>query len=155
MSIEKNAALTAAPIARATALALGLLCTASASAQNPGGCSMPATPGTAVPLALDSSVVTSKGTEEWNSEVIKITVYEPALLAVSAEGPEVQGLLYMPSSSGGAPQLLGERGIGTAGRTLARVVEPGEYCVRVLPPSGVSGSLRVEAELIGLASISE
>lgn len=153
MSIEKNAASTAAPLLRAAAVAIGLLCAASASAQNPGGCSTPSSPGTAVPLALDSAVVSSKGTDEWNSEVIKITVYEPALLTVSAEGPEAQGLLYTPDSNGGAPQLLGTRGIGTAGRILARLVEPGEYCVRVLPPSGASGSLRVQAELIGLVSI--
>jgi hypothetical protein len=60
--------------------------------------------------------------------------------------------LYTPGQSGAAPELLGERGIGTAGGTLATAVEPGEYCVRIVAPAGVSGSLRVQTELIGLIS---
>jgi hypothetical protein len=99
--------------------------------------------------------VSTQGSDEWNSEVIKVTIQAPGLLAVTAEGPEAQGSVYIPSPSGGAPELLGERGIGTAGLTLAMWVEPGEYCVRVIPPAGTTGSLRVETELISLLTAPE
>ena len=154
MSIEKKNTPSFAPLVHAAILAAAL-CASPVAAQDPGDCSIPASPGTAVPLGLDTSVVSTQGSDEWNSEVIKVTVQAPGLLAVSAEGPEAQGSVYVPSPSGGAPELLGERGIGTAGVTLAMVVEPGEYCVRVIPPAGAAGSLRVETELIGLVSTPE
>jgi hypothetical protein len=147
MSIEKNASPTV-PLLRAALLA-AVLSTAPALAQDPGGCSTPAAPGTAVPLSLDSALVRTQGSDEWNSEIIRVTVSDPGLLAVSAEGPEAQGSVYEPSTTGGAPDLLGGIGIGTAGRTLATYVEPGEYCVRVIPPAGVTSSLSVRTELIG------
>ncbi|HWN41229.1 MAG TPA: hypothetical protein VNW71_03355 [Thermoanaerobaculia bacterium] len=151
MSIEKNTP----SVVRAALLAAGILCAVPAMAQDPGGCSTPAAPGTAVPLGLDTGVVSTQGSDEWNSEVIKVMVDEPGLLAVTAEGPEAQGSVYTPDPLGGAPELLGGRGIGTAGLTLAMVVEPGEYCVRIIPPAGTTASLRVQAELIGLVSIPE
>ena len=148
MSIEKNTP-SVTSLLHAAVLA-AILCGSPAAAQDPGGCSTPATPGTAVPLSVDTAVVSTQGSDEWNSEVIRVTVWEPGLLAVSAEGPEAQGSLYVPSTSGGTPDLLGGRGIGTAGGTLAMAVEPGEYCVRVTSPAGVTGSLLVRTELIGL-----
>lgn len=153
MSIEKNTP-RFAPLVHAAVLA-AVLCAGPAAAQDPGSCSTPASPGTAVPLGLDTSIVSTQGSDEWNSEVIKVTVQAPGLLAVTAEGPEAQGSVYVPSLSGGAPELLGERGIGTAGLTLAMLVEPGEYCVRVIPPAGATGSLRVETELISLLTAPE
>lgn len=150
MSIEKNAP-SVVSLVHAAVLAV-LLCASPAAAQDPGDCSNLASPGTAVPLGLDTSVVSTQGSDEWNSEVIRVTVQDPGLLAVTAEGPEAQGSVYVPSPSGGAPELLGGRGIGTAGLTLAMMVEPGEYCVRVIPPAGATGSLRVETELIDLVS---
>lgn len=153
MSIEKKASSCSSPFL--ALFAAGFLCAVSSMAQDPGECANASSPGTPVPLTLDSSFVTSQGTDEWNSEVIKITVHEPGLLAVSAVGPEVQGLLYFPGSTGGDPVLLGERGIGTAGQTLAMVVEPGELCLRIVPPAGASGSVLVRTELIELISSPE
>ena len=146
MSIEKNT-----PTFASLVLA-SLLCASPAAAQDPGGCATPAAPGTAVPLSLDTAVVSTQGSDEWNSEIIRVTVSQPGLLAVSAEGPEAQGSVYVPSPSGGAPELLGGRGIGTAGGTLAIQVEPGEYCVRLVPPAGVTSALRVRTELIGFVA---
>jgi hypothetical protein len=148
MSIEKNALSITTFLLNAALLAASVLCAVPVVAQTPGSCATAAEPGTAIPLSLNTSVVSSKATDEWGNEVLKITVREPGLLAVSADGPEVQGLLYVEDATG--PHLLDEKGIGTAGRTLALEVDPGEYCVRLEPPASVSGSVRVRAELIGL-----
>lgn len=151
MSIEKNPSSTASiHCLRAALLVIGLLGAGSATAQSPADCATTAAPGDAFPLSRDTSVTSAKGTDEWNNDVMKITVREPGVLTVSAEGPEVQGLVYTPDSAGGAPHLLDEEGIGSGGRILALAVDPGEYCLHIAPPAGASGSVRVRADLIGL-----
>lgn len=151
MFTEKNASSTASiRCFRAALLGIAFLGAVSATAQAQTACADTAAPGGTFPLALDTSVVSTQGSDEWNSDVIRITVSEPGLLLVSAEGPEVQGLVYTPDSAGGDPHLLDEEGIGSAGRILALAVDPGEYCLQIEPPAGVSGSVRVQADLIGL-----
>lgn len=151
MSIEKNTSSTISiQCLRTALLVIGFLGAVSAAAQSPAGCATLAAPGDAFPLTLDTAVTTAKGTDEWNSDVMRLTVLEPGVLTLSAEGPEVQGLVYTPDPSGGAPHLLDEEGVGSAGRILALAVDPGEYCLRIAPPAGVSGSVRVRADLIGL-----
>jgi len=151
MSVTNNASTTTfIRCIRATLLVIGFLGAVSASAQSPAGCSTTATSGDTFPLTLDTSVTSAKGTDEWNSDVMKITVREPGVLTVSAEGPEVQGSVYTPDPAGGGPRLLDEEGIGSGGRILALVVDPGEYCLQIEPPAGASGSVRVRADLIGL-----
>lgn len=153
MSIEKNASFaTSVQILRIAFLVIGFLGAVSAAvAQSPAGCdSTNGSEGTFA-LTLDTSVASSKGTDEWNSDVIKLTVLAPGVLVVSAEGPEVRGLVYTPDPSGGEPLLLQEKGIGSAGRMLALAVEPGEYyCLHITPRVGTFGSVRVQATLIGL-----
>jgi hypothetical protein len=149
MSIEKNALSTASiQCLRAALLLTGFLGAVSAAAQSHADCAT-AVSGDTFSLTLDTSVASSKGTDEWNSDVIKIMVREPGLLVVSAEGPEVQGFIYTPDPAGGEPRLLGGKGIGSAGRFLALAVDSGEYCLHVAPPAGASGSVRVRADLIG------
>src|SRR4051812_11934205 len=140
MSIEKNApSTTSIRHLRAALLLLGFLGAVSAVAQSPADCAATAVPGDTFPLTLDTSVTSAKKTDEWNSDVIKITVRESGVLTVSAEGPEVQGLVYTPDPAGGEPLLLDEKGIGSGGRILALVVDPGEYCLHIAPPVGASG----------------
>jgi hypothetical protein len=151
MSIGKYVSFTASTLRlRVALLAVCLLGAVSAAAQSPAGCATTALPGRTFPLTRDTSIASSKGIDEWNSDVIRITVREPGLLVVSAEGPEVQGLVYTPDPAGGEPHLLDQKGIGTAGRLLAVAVDPGDYCLEIAPPAGMSGSVRVRAELIGL-----
>ena len=151
MSVENNAS-SAVSIRclRAAFLVIGFLGAVSAAAQSPADCATIAAPGDAFPLSRDTSVTSAKGTDEWNSDVMKIKVREPGVLTVSAEGPEVQGLVYTPDTAGGAPHLLDQEGIGSGGRILALAVDPGEYCLHIAPPVGASGSVRVRADLIGL-----
>ena len=153
MSIEKNAPTTAIlrPLC-AVLLAIGFLGGVPAAAQSQANCVTAPLPGDAFPLTLDTSVVSAKGTDEWNSDVIRISVREPGVLIVSAEGPEVQGSVYAPDPAGGEPRLLDQKGIGSAGRTLALAVDPGDYCLQVTPLIGGSGSVRVRADLIGLTT---
>jgi hypothetical protein len=151
MSIKKNvSSITSIQFLRAALLVIGLLSAVSVAAQSNTGCATLATSGDTFPLTLDTSVARSKGTDEWNNDVIKISVREPGLLVVSAEGPEVHGLVYAPDLTEGEPHLLAEKGIGSAGRILALAVEAGEYCLHIAPPAGASGSVRVRADLIGL-----
>ena len=150
MSIEKNAASTVFLRSLcAVLLAVGFL-GVSAAAESQTDCVTATMPGEAFPLTLDTSVASAKGTDEWNSDVIRISVREPGVLIVSAEGPEVQGSVYAPDPMGGAPDLLDEEGLGSAGRILALAVDPGDYCVRIAPLTGGSGSVRVRADLISL-----
>jgi hypothetical protein len=151
MSIQKNTFTTTRNRCLGAALlVIGLLGAISAAAQSPEGCLTASASGSTFPLTLDTSVVSAKGTDEWNSEVIKMTVQEPGILIVSAEGPEVQGLVYTQDPAGGSPLLLDQEGIGSAGRILGLAVDPGDYCLQVASPSGTSGTLRVRADLIGL-----
>jgi hypothetical protein len=151
MSIQKNASFTASIQCLCAALLVtGWLGGGPAAAQSPADCVPTATAGDTFPLTLDTSVVSAKGTDEWNSDVIRISVREPGVLVVSAEGPEVQGLVYTPGTAGGEPRLLDEERIGSAGRILALAVDQGEYCLLVAPFTSGSGSLRVRADLIGL-----
>lgn len=151
MSIDKNASSTASIQRLGVALlVIGLLGAASASAQSPAGCAATSSLEDAFPLNLDTSVVSSKGSDEWNSDVIKVSVREPGLLLVSAEGPEVHSLVYALDPAEGDPRLLDEEAIGSAGRILALAVNPGEYCLHIAPPAGASGSVRVRADLLGL-----
>jgi len=154
MSIEKNASsitsITSTRHLRAALLLLGFLGAVSAVAQSPADCATTAFPGDTFPLSPGTSVTSAKKTDEWNSDVIKITVREPGVLTVSAEGPEVQGLVYTPDPAGGAPELLDEEGIGSGGSILALAVDPGEYCLHIEVPAGTTGSVRVRADLIGL-----
>lgn len=151
MSIEKNASSTAFIQCLCAALLVTVWLGGSpAVAQSQADCVSTATAGDAFPLTLDTSVVSAKGTDEWSSDVIRISVREPGVLVVSAEGPEVQGLVYTPDPVGGEPRLLDEERIGSAGRILALAVDQGEYCVHVEPLAGGSGSLRIRADLIGL-----
>lgn len=150
MSIEKNTASTAFLRSLcAVLLAVGFLGGVPAAAESTD-CVTATLPGEAFPLTLDTSVASAKGTDEWNSDVIRISVREPGVLVVSAEGPEVQGSVYAPDPTGGEPHLLDEEGLGSAGRTLALAVDPGDYCVHIAPLTGGSGSVRVRADLIGL-----
>jgi hypothetical protein len=148
MSIEKNVPSTSIQRLRVALLAIGLLSAVSATAESQTGCS--ATAGDKLPLTLDTSVVSSKGSDEWNSDVIRIIVREPGLLLVSAEGPEVQGFVYALDPAGGEPRLLDEEGIGSAGRILALEANSGEYCLQIEPPAGATGSVRVRADLVDL-----
>lgn len=148
MSIEKNVPSTSIQRLRVALLAIGLLSAVSATAESQTGCS--ATAGDKLPLTLDTSVLSSKGSDEWNSDVIRIIVREPGLLLVSAEGPEAHGFVYALDPAGGEPQLLDEEGIGSAGRILALEVNSGEYCLQIEPPAGATGSVRVRADLVGL-----
>ncbi len=151
MSIEKKA-LSTPPVQFLwiAVLAIGFLGAVAAAAQSPDGCGATSVSGGTFALTLDTSVSSSKGTDEWNSDVIKIMVLEPGVLVVSAAGPEVQGLVYTSDPAGGEPLLLDEKGIGTAGRILALAVDPGEYCLHIAPPAGTFGSVRIQADLIGL-----
>ena len=152
MSTEKNAS-SMVSILPAALLLIGFLGAVSAAAQSQAGCN--AVPEGTVPLTLNTSVAQSKGTDEWNSDVIKLTVQEPGLLLVSAEGSEVNGLVYTPDPAGGAPHLLAEEGIGSGGQILVLAVDPGEYCLYIAPSAGASGSVRVQADLIDLTTSSE
>lgn len=151
MSIEKNTASTASiQCLCAALLVIGLLAGGPAAAQSQADCVTTATLGDTFPLTLDTSIASAKGTDEWNSDVIRISVREPGVLIVSAEGPEVQGFVYAPDPAGGEPRLLDEEGLGSAGRILALAVDPGDYCVHITPLTGGSGSVRVRADLVAL-----
>lgn len=151
MSTEKNTpSILSIRRLSAALLLLGSLDAVSAAAQSPAGCAATVVPGATFPLTLDTTVASSKGSDEWNSDVIKIAVQQPGLLLVSAEGPEVLGLVYTSNSTESEPHLLDEEGIGSAGRILALAVDPGDYCLQIAPPAGSSGSVRVRADLVGL-----
>ena len=131
---------------RAGLFVIGLLCAAAAQSQTDCAWST----GSSFPLTLDGAVVSAKGTDEWSSDVMKVSVGESGLLLVSAEGPEVQALIYTPNPLGGDPILLAEDGIGTGGSILALAVEPGDYCVDIAPPTGATGSVSVRTDFVQL-----
>jgi hypothetical protein len=153
MSTKKNSSPTLSLHSfRAALLVIGLLGAFAAAAQSPTSCATTAGTGGAFPLDLDTSVTSAKASDEWNSDVIRISIQEPGLLLVSAEGPEVQGLIYANGTTGADPVLLDEKGIGSAGRILALTVDPGDYCVQIAPPGGTTGAVRVRADLVGLTA---
>jgi hypothetical protein len=152
MSTEKNSSSPRLPRrVPIVLLVAGLLGALSAAAQSPTPCATAS--GGAFPLDLDTSVTSAKGSDEWNSDVIRIVVQEPGILLVSAEGPEVEGLVYTPATAGGDPLLLDKEGIGSAGRILALAVDPGTYCVQIAPPEGTPATVRVRADLVGLTVV--
>lgn len=101
--------------------------------------------GGGVSLTDAATTTASKGVDEWESDIIKITVVQPGVLVLSGDGTAVQGSLYSADPVAGSPDLEDSGPLGTAYRPLTVVVRPGEHCVQVAPPAGATGNLRVQA----------
>jgi hypothetical protein len=101
--------------------------------------------GGGVSLSDGATTTASKGVDEWESDIIKITVARPGVLVLSGEGTAVQGSLYTGGPTNGSPEMEDSGSLGTAHRPLTVVVRPGEHCVQVTPPAGATGNLRVRA----------
>lgn len=101
--------------------------------------------GGGVSLTDATTTTASKGVDEWESDIIKITVIQPGVLVLSGDGTAVQGSLYTADPVAGSPNLEDSGPLGTAYRPLTVVVQPGEHCVQVTPPAGATGNLRVQA----------
>jgi hypothetical protein len=104
--------------------------------------------GGGISLTNTATTTTTKKVEEWENDIIKITVSRPGVLVLSGEGTAVQGSLYASGS------LLEDGGpLGTAHRPLTVVVHPGEHCVQVTPAAGATGSLRLQATFFDVCSL--
>ena len=90
--------------------------------------------GGGVSLTDTATTTATKKVDEWDGDILKLSVSRPGVLVVSGEGPAVQGSLYAADPSSGSPLLEDGGQLGTAYRPLTMVVPPGEHCVQVTPP---------------------
>jgi len=103
------------------------------------------TSGGAVALADGTTTTSTKGVDEWEGNILKIAVSHPGVLVLSGEGTEAQASLFASDPASGSPLLLDNGPAGTAHRPLTAVVRAGEHCIRIAPPAGATGDLRVRA----------
>ncbi len=100
------------------------------------------TSGGAVSLADAVTATSDKKVDEWQNDIIKVSITRPGVLVISGEGAAAQGSLHSRGGSG-SPFLADSAPVGTAHRPLTTVVRPGEHCVEVAPPAGATGDLRM------------
>lgn len=109
-----------------------------------------ATAGGAVSLTDAATSTTTKKVDEWESDIVKIDVARPGVVVLAGEGPGVQGSLYSGDES---PSLEDTGPLGSAHRPLTVVVGPGEHCVRVTPPEGSTGTLRLRTTFFDVCGL--
>lgn len=109
--------------------------------------------GGGVSLGDTETTTATKTVDEWESDIIKLTVTRPGVLVLSGEGSAVQGSLHTADPAASSPLLEDAGPLGTAHRPLTVVVRPGEHCVEVAPPSGATGTLRVRATFFDVCNL--
>ncbi len=126
----------------AALLSIFLLCP-PAHGQNPCETAM-ASPGKMIHLSHEVPVVETQAVSEWESEVVKFSVSRPGLIDISAKGPVSQGALYAGMPATGNFRLIDGVPVGTGRRVARTYIEPGEYCLRVVPSPGAAGNLGIK-----------
>lgn len=127
-------------------LLLGLLLAAPGLAQTPTNCedALDASGGSTL-LVHGQTASQEKRVDEWNNDIVKITVPRSGLLEISAEGASSQGALVTGGS--GTYELVDGSPVGTDHRAATAVVEGKVYCIEIEPPAGVTtGNLKVEVK---------
>jgi len=109
--------------------------------------------GGGVSLANAATTSTTKKVDEWDGDILKIMIDQPGILVLSGEGSDVQGALYTADPVSGDPVLEDGGTLGTVHPPLTLVVQPGEHCVQVTPPTGATGNLSVVATFFDICAL--
>jgi hypothetical protein len=108
----------------------------------------------AVALSNGASATTTKGVDEWDGEVVKITTSLPGVLVVEGAGDGAQSAVYTQGSSGPHP-LIDSARLGTGLRELKAVIPAGTHCIQVAPGSGATGDFGVTASFVDACHLSD
>jgi hypothetical protein len=107
----------------------------------------------AVALSNGSTASATKGVDEWDGEVVKLTTSLPGVLVIEGAGDGAQSAVYTQGSSGPHP-LVDSARLGTGLRQLRAVVPAGTHCIQVAPASGATGNFGVTASFTDACHLS-
>jgi hypothetical protein len=98
----------------------------------------------AVAMSNGDTTESSKGVDEWDGEVVKLTTTLPGELVIQGTGDGAQSSLYTAGSTSPHP-LVDSAHLGTGSRELRAVIPAGTHCIQVAPGPGSSGDFEVDA----------
>ena len=131
-------------------LLLVLLLTAPAAAQPPTNCedALDQSGGSTL-LSHDDTLSVEKKVDEWDNDIIKITMPSPGLLEINAIGVTAQSSLFTGVPSSSTFELVDGAPVGTNQRLSTSIVEEQVYCIEIDPPPGVTtGNLTVQVTFL-------
>lgn len=108
----------------------------------------------AVALSNETSTTKSKGVDEWDGDVLKISTSLPGVLVIEGSGSGAQSSLYTRGFSGSHP-LIDRARLGTGQRQLRAVVRAGDHCIQVAPMTGATGTFAVTASFTDVCHLGD
>jgi len=97
-----------------------------------------------------NSAETEEDIDQWDEDIINITVAEPGVLHVDAEGTDIKGQSGSEDLCGGGSWSLSSGWFGATDRGISIPVRAGDYVMKLNPHGTTTVNYRVRATLLDL-----